>query len=59
MFEVLNPEGIETLITFTTTELDVEVQPAGEVIVKVYVPEETAEYVVEVAPVISPLASLH
>jgi len=40
MLEVLNPEGVETLMTFTTTELDVEVHPAGEVIVKVYVPED-------------------
>ena len=32
---VLKPEGVDTLITFTTTELDVEVHPFGEVIVKV------------------------
>ena len=42
IFEVVKPEGAATVITFTTTEFDVEVQPAGEVIVKLYVPETIA-----------------
>jgi hypothetical protein len=42
IFEVVKAEGTATLITLTTTEFDVEVQPDGEVIVKVYVPETIA-----------------
>ena len=56
--DVLNPDGVDTLITFTTTELDVDEHPAGVVIVKLYVPADDTLYVVDVAPLITPLASL-
>jgi hypothetical protein len=59
MFVVLKDPGVETLITFTTTELEVDEHPAGVVIVKLYVPEVDVIYVEDVAPDITPLASLH
>ena len=42
-----------------STELDVDEQPEGEVIVKVYVPETAAIYVDVVDPLITPLALVH
>ena len=56
---VLKDPGVETLITFTTTELEVDEHPAGVVIVKLYVPATDTLYVEDVAPDIKPLASLH
>ena len=56
--DVLKPDGVDTLIPFTTTEIAVDEHPAGVVIVKLYVPEDDTLYVVEVAPLIRPLASL-
>jgi len=59
MFVVLKDPGTDTVVTFTTTELDVEEHPAGVVIVTLYVPATEAEYVDDVAPDITPFASLH
>jgi hypothetical protein len=56
---VLKDPGVEILITFTTTELEVDEHPVGVVIIKLYVPEVDALYVEDVAPDITPLASLH
>ena len=48
MFVVLKEPGTDTVVTLTTTELDVEEHPAGVVIVTLYVPETETEYVDEV-----------
>ena len=55
---MLKPEGTDTVVTLTTTELDVDEHPAGVVTVKLYVPADDALYVGDVAPLITPLASL-
>ena len=56
--DVLNPVGVDTVVTLTTTELDVDEHPAGVVTVTLYVPAVDTLYVDPVAPDITPLASL-
>tara|TARA_B100000700_G_C14902848_1_gene788232 strand:+ start:916 stop:1143 length:228 start_codon:yes stop_codon:yes gene_type:complete len=56
--DVLKPDGVDTVVILTTTELDVEEHPAGVVTVKLYVPAEDTLYVDPLAPDITPLASL-
>jgi hypothetical protein len=59
IFVVVKEPGVDTVTTFTTTELDEEEHPDGVVIVKLYVPATDTLYVEDVAPDITPLASLH